>query len=122
MYFIIKVQKIRILGSNKVTWLVLGDDYLSIEPIEQFLSYLRSTEKSPNTIRSYAHHLKHYFQFLQAYNIEWAKVTTEILANFISWLRKPDSKVVCIHGEESRRLESTVNVYVEKIVCTFLSG
>ncbi|MEK8142875.1 hypothetical protein NKH18_13850 [Streptomyces sp. M10(2022)] len=36
------------------TWTVLAGDYRVAEPAEQYLEYLRSTDSSPNTIKSYA--------------------------------------------------------------------
>ncbi|WP_375511756.1 hypothetical protein [uncultured Nostoc sp.] len=47
-----KVQRVRISDSDQITWTVLGEDYLSIRPIEQFISYLESIERSLNTISS----------------------------------------------------------------------
>ncbi|MFE5702750.1 hypothetical protein [Rhodococcus koreensis] len=34
------------------SWTVLGDDQVPVEPIERFLSYLVSIEKSPNTVKA----------------------------------------------------------------------
>ena len=92
-----KVQRAKIYEG--FTWTVLGENFLPtepIEPIEQFLAYLRSTERSPNTVRSYAYHLKLYWQFLHDSNREWARANLESLADFISWLRKPNPRIVSI--------------------------
>ena len=35
-----------------------------VEPVERFLGYLASVERSPNTIKAYAHDLKDWFSFL----------------------------------------------------------
>ena len=34
---------------------VLGEDHVPIEPVERFLGYLASIERSPNTVKAYAH-------------------------------------------------------------------
>ncbi|QQA60957.1 site-specific integrase [Aeromonas caviae] len=48
------------------TWLVLGRDFLPVPQIDSYLRYLHSVGKSPNTIRSYAYHLKEFWLFLTA--------------------------------------------------------
>lgn len=113
-----KVQRVRISESDKFTWTVLGNDFLPVEPIEQFLSYLRSVERSPNTVRSYASHLKLYWEFLQDSKLAWESVSLEDLVDFISWLRRPDPRIVNLQPEESKRLESTINVILS-VVCSF---
>lgn len=40
-----KVQKLS-LGAHCYTWLVVGDDYLPIKPIADFLRYLTNLESS----------------------------------------------------------------------------
>jgi integrase/recombinase XerD len=46
------------------SWTVLGEDQLPIQPVERFLAYLASIEKSPNTIKGYAQDLKDWFTYL----------------------------------------------------------
>ena len=43
---------------------MLGDDHVPVEPVERFLGYLASIERSPNTVKAYAHDLKDWFTFL----------------------------------------------------------
>ena len=50
-----RVQRVLMPGTEFESWTVLGDDHMPVEPIERFLSYLASIEKSPNTIKAYAH-------------------------------------------------------------------
>ncbi|HZE16804.1 MAG TPA: site-specific integrase [Mycobacterium sp.] len=51
------------------SWTVLGEDQLPVEPVERFLAYLASIEKSPNTIKAYAHDLKDWFTYLVAHGV-----------------------------------------------------
>ncbi len=113
-----KVQKIRLPHGNKTTWLVLDNDNRFVEPIRSYLRYLEALERSPNTVHSYANHLKLYWEFLQSCDLDWKEVTLENLAEFISWLRKPDPRVLAIREQQSRRTESTINVILSA-VCTF---
>src|SRR3981189_1417093 len=46
-----RVQRVLMPGTGFESWTVLGDDQMPVEPIERFLSYLASIEKSPNTIK-----------------------------------------------------------------------
>ena len=57
-----KVQRIR-HPDGKTDWIVIGDDYLPIEPIRKYLKYCWSLERSPTTIETYARHLKCYRSF-----------------------------------------------------------
>ncbi|MDZ8056566.1 MAG: tyrosine-type recombinase/integrase [Aulosira sp. ZfuCHP01] len=111
-----KVQRVRIPNSDQITWTVLGADYLPITPIEQFLRYLESIERSPNTIRSYAHHLKLYWEYLEAYNLDWTEMGVIELADFMAWLRNPSPQgVLSIQEQEAKRTESTVNLILTSV-------
>ncbi|MFF7199297.1 site-specific integrase [Streptomyces sp. NPDC008079] len=47
------------------TWTVVAGDFRVAEPAEQYLEYLRGTDRSPNTIRSYAQGLALWWSFLE---------------------------------------------------------
>lgn len=81
-----KVQKITLPDSNQLRWIVIGDNYLPIEPIREYLFFLESIKKSPNTIRTYAHHLKIYWEFIEANSISWDQITIEVIARFVALL------------------------------------
>ena len=49
---------------GRESWTVLGDDDVPVEPIERYLAYLTDIERSPNTVKAYAHDLKDWFVFL----------------------------------------------------------
>lgn len=97
---------------------MLDDNNCFVEPIKSYLRYLENLERSPNTIQAYAGHLKLYWEFLRDSNLDWKKITLEDLADFITWLRRPDPKVVSIQQQESKRSEGTVNVMITA-VCGF---
>lgn len=113
-----KVQKVRIPNSDRVTWVVLGENYLPIQPIREYLRYLENIERSPNTVLAYANHLKLYWEFLQDSLFDWREVTLEKLADFIHWLRSPDPRVISIQPQESKRSEKTINAILAA-VCGF---
>lgn len=113
-----KTQRIRWPDSNQVSWIVLDDDYHPIRPIQKYIRYLGSLERSPNTIHAYANHLKLYWEFLKDSKLEWKQVSLENLADFITWLRRPEPKVVSIREQESKRAERTINTILS-VVCGF---
>jgi integrase/recombinase XerD len=56
-----RVQRVLMRGSEAESWTLLGGDQVPLEPVERFLAYLTSIERSPNTVKAYAHDLKDWF-------------------------------------------------------------
>ncbi|MDP3705073.1 MAG: tyrosine-type recombinase/integrase [Legionellaceae bacterium] len=105
-----KVQKIKLQNSIQPHWIVIGDDYLPIEPIGQYLYYLYSIKKSPYTIRTYAHHLKIYWEYLIAKKLNWKEINTNTIANFIATMSGlVDGNIIHLALEQSKRSERTIN-------------
>ena len=109
-----KVQKGR-SPEGKTVWMVLDDDYLPITPIQKYLRYLDSLERSPNTIKTYACNLKLYWEFLRDKNLDWSQVTLEQLSEFVHWLRSPGSHVVYLQPQTARRSEKTINLIIKTV-------
>lgn len=105
-----KVQRIR-LRENHYSWLVLGKNHLPIKPIQEFIRYLDDTEKSPNTVRSYANHLKLFWEFLEKNNQDWHDITIDHLSRFIHWLRSYHAHVITLTSTP-KRTETTVNCII----------
>lgn len=83
------VQRVALPGSRVESWTVLGETDAPVAPIESYLSYLSAIERSPNTVRAYAHDLKDYFVFLGHRGMDWRKVRLEDIGEFVAWLRLP---------------------------------
>lgn len=83
------VQRVAMPTSRVESWTVLGDDDIPIEPIERYLAYLSDIERSPNTVRAYAHDLKDYWVFLALRGLDWREVRLEDIGEFVGWLRLP---------------------------------
>src|SRR5664280_3750168 len=77
-----RVQRVLMPGSGLESWTVVGDDRVPLEPVERFLAYLASIERSPNTVKAYAHDLKDWFSFLAVQRLDWQEVTIEDVAGF----------------------------------------
>ena len=111
----IRVQKARKPGSGRLTWLVLGHDYLPIGPIDEFLTFLDVTGSSPNTVRAYAHHLKLYWQYLVAADLDWRAATTQDVARFVGWLRWGSQAGGEPRQIGEKRKPSTINTIVAAV-------
>lgn len=104
-----KVQSLT-LASGKESWMVLDENYLPIQPIERYIRYMESLERSPNTVKNYCHNLKLYWEFLQDYRLAWDAIDAKHIAEFIYWLRNPEPSTISIQQQEAKRSESTVNI------------
>ena len=100
-------------GYGPESWTLLGDDHVPVEPVERFLAYLAAIEKSPNTLKAYAHDLKDWFTYLAGRELDWQAVTIEDVAGFVAWLRLPpaarDGRVAVLPTVGHHCSESSVN-------------
>lgn len=75
----------------------------------KYLKFLKLTNKSNNTIKSYAYRLKIYFDFSEYYNMDYRKIGMDDLIKFISWL----------NGEKSignkKRISKTINYNIAAV-------
>jgi site-specific recombinase XerD len=110
-----KVQRAQIPDTNRFTWMVLDDDYLPIKPVDDFLVYCENIERSPNTIKSYAHHLKLYWEYLTDADLDWTSANVlDKIADFVAWLRCPRD-IVFFEEQEAIRRESTINAVLSAV-------
>lgn len=110
-----KVQRVKV-AEHQYVWLVLDDNFLPVPPIEIFIRYLHHTEKSPDTIQSYAAHLKLFWEYIQAAEKNWQKISIADFAEFVHWLRSQASNVICLNSSSnSRRTERTVNTILSAL-------
>jgi hypothetical protein len=88
-----RVQRVVMPGSGLESWTVVGDDHVVFEPVERFLAYLASIERSPNTVKAYAHDLKDWFSYLAVRRLDWQQVTIEDVASNRVVLSSPDNRM-----------------------------
>jgi integrase/recombinase XerD len=84
-----QVHRVVMPTSGVLSWTVLGDDDVPIVPVEGYLAYLTDIERSPNTVRAYAHDLKDYWVFLSLRGLDWREVRLEDVGEYVAWLRLP---------------------------------
>ncbi len=108
-----RVQRVLMPGSEVESWTVLGEDQVPVEPVERFVAFLAAIERSPNTIKAYAHDLKDWFAFLAHRGLDWRSVTVEDVAGFVAWLRLPpaarDGRVAVLPTVEHHCAAASVN-------------
>lgn len=110
-----KVQKV-VKPNNQIGWFVLDDKFKPVAPILEFTKFLEATDKSPNTIKAYSHHLKLYWQFLTQDDISWTDIGIEDLANFIRWLQSGDQDgVISIVKRDAKRTNKTINLIMAAV-------
>ena len=95
-----------------LSWTVV-DGAGVIVPVERFLAHLAAIERSPNTVRAYAHDLRDFFEFLGGRDLEWHRVRLEDIGRFVAWLRLPPparvGSVGVLPSVESTLSAATVN-------------
>ncbi|WP_267204566.1 tyrosine-type recombinase/integrase, partial [Rhodococcus opacus] len=84
-----QVQRVVMPGSGVSSWTVLGDDDVPVGPIERYLTYLTDIDRSPNTVKAYAHDLKDYWGFLRHRGLDWREVRLEDIGEYVAWLSLP---------------------------------
>lgn len=83
------VQRVAGAGSRPESWAVIADDGAPVEPVDRYLAFLTDVERSPNTVKAYAHDLKDWFEFLGVRGVAWQGVCLDDVGEFVAWLRLP---------------------------------
>jgi integrase/recombinase XerD len=108
-----QVQRVVMPGSGVESWTVLGEDDAPVAPVEAYLAYLTGIERSPNTVRTYAHDLKDDWGFLVHRGLDWREVRLEDVGEYVAWLRLPpagrDGAVAVLPSVEPYVGASTIN-------------
>lgn len=110
------VRRVVMPVTGSVSWTVVGPGRLPVEPVERYLAWLTNIERSPNTVRAYAHDLKLYWSFLAARQQAWDQPSVESLGEFVAWLRAPGENVVVLASGDPRRGRRTVNRALSAVI------
>lgn len=97
------------------TWTVLGGDWQVVKPVEEYLEFLRNTERSPNTVKSYAHALALWWSFLEDADTDWTSVTLSTLGAFQGRLRRGQVTGTVVDLQARPVPETTVAVRVRAV-------
>jgi site-specific recombinase XerD len=81
--------------------------------VERYLAYLTAIERSPNTVKAYAHDLKDYWVFLTVRGLDWREVRLEDIGEYVAWLALPpagrDGTVAVLPSVSAHVGAATVN-------------
>lgn len=91
------------------SWTVVGVDGAPLAPVEDYLAFLASLDRSPNTVRAYATSLKLWFEFLDGTGIGWADAGVNEVVRFVASLRSPAGNVIVLDNGVGVRTAATVN-------------
>ncbi len=109
----LRVQPVVMPFGDPESWTLVDRDAAVVEPVEAFLSHLHAVERSPNTVKAYAHDLRDWFEFLDQRGLVWSRVRLEDVGRFVAWLRLPGTaragNVAALPTVESVCSEATVN-------------
>ena len=89
-----RVQRVVMPVTGAESWTVIDDEWVEVEPAERYLGHLAGIERSPNTVRAYAHGLRLWFEFLETRRLVWDSVGVEDVSRFVAWLRAPADNVI----------------------------
>jgi len=107
------VQPVMMAFGDAESWTLVDRDAAVVEPVEAFLSHLHAVERSPNTVKAYAHDLRDWFEFLDQRGLVWSRVQLEDVGRFVAWLRLPGTaragNVAALPTVESVCTAATVN-------------
>lgn len=83
-------MKIIEIGSVKgKRYMLLNREGELVIPALKYLKYLSNIGRAENTIKSYAYHLKLYFELLEVEKIDYQLINLHTFSSFIRWLRSP---------------------------------
>jgi integrase/recombinase XerD len=85
----LRVQPVVMPFGDPQSWTLVDADSAVVEPVEGFLAHLHAVERSPNTVKAYAHDLRDWFEFLDQHGLDWSRVRLEDVGRFVAWLRLP---------------------------------
>ena len=111
----VRVQRLVMPVTGVESWTVLDDGHVTVEAAERFLAHLAAIERSPNTVRAYAHSLALWFEWLGLRGRAWDAAEVEDVSEFVRWLRAPADNVIVLDVSASRRSESTVNRHLAAV-------
>jgi integrase/recombinase XerD len=98
------VHRVVMPVSGSESWTVVGVDGAPLAPVEDYLAFLASLDRSPNTVRAYATSLKLWFEFLDGAGSGWADAGVNEVVRFVASLRSPAGNVIVLdNGALPRR-------------------
>src|SRR6266699_3913973 len=83
-----RIQEI-LTATHQKRYLLVDEHGDLVVPVIRYLKYLDSIGRARNTLRSYAHGLKLFFEYLSQQQLDHTVVTLDDLGGFVLWLKNP---------------------------------
>jgi integrase/recombinase XerD len=98
-------------------YVVVDDRGDLVIPIARYLKYLDSIGRARNTLRTYAHSLSLFFEYLAQEHLDYLHVTLDDLGGFVLWLKNPyrSLKVLPVQPVAQARTNATINGYITAV-------
>jgi integrase/recombinase XerD len=92
-------------------YVVIDDNGRLVEPVARYLKYLDRIGSARHTLRSYAHSLRLYWEYITQQHLDWQQVSLDDLSRFVLWLKLPSGslKVLPAHPVPQARSNRTIN-------------
>ena len=105
-----RVQEI-LTATNQKRYVLVDENGDLVVPALRYLKYLDSIGRARNTLRSYAHGLKLFFEYLSQQQLDYAAVTLDDLGGFVLWLKNPyrSLKVLPVEPVAQARTNRSIN-------------
>lgn len=110
-----KAQRVLMPVTASESWTVVDESFVAVGPAERYLAHLAGIERSPNTVRAYAHSLALWLEFLRLREVAWSGAGVEDVSRFVTWLRAPAQNVIVLDPRATRRSEATVNRHLAAV-------
>ena len=110
-----RVQRLVMPVTEAESWTVVDDAMVPVASVERFLAHLAAIERSPGTVKAYAHSLALWFEWLLLRERSWETAGIEDVSEFVRWLRAPADNVIVLDTSVSRRSEATVNRHLAAV-------
>lgn len=75
-------------ASGPVPYLVVDGEGRPVEPVRWFLRDFAARGHPAGSIRSYAYDLHRWWRFLRAVGVEWDKVSSAVVCDFVLWMQQ----------------------------------
>ena len=120
-----RVIEVRLPHHTTTSFVVVDADGDIVVPVAKFLRFLEGAGRARNTVKTYAHGLRHYFEFLETLGATYEAAAEHLLdfgADFVRWLQSPAS----VRGErlasvvrkaaESPRAKTSINITLTAVL------
>lgn len=102
-------MELHVIERDGIDTVVLLDDEMKIvKPVYDYLKFQRQKDKALNTLKANGNDLRIFWEFLNVNGYEYDKVTPNMIADFIDYLRSGKGGVTSIY-KESIRTNRTIN-------------